>query len=203
MPIVAIISRKGGVGKSTIAANLAVLGGEGVVLLDTDPQASLADWRDRRPSEYLWPEVQTVPPARVSVALRRCMAPWVLMDTQPGDSELLTICTAADFLLLVVRPGQFDLDAIGCTLAAMKTSNKPGAIVINQAHPQASLDSLTTELSELGYPVAPAIRFRADVEHGNSSGLGVTEQAPDSKAAAEVQMLWSWLKEAIAHAQKV
>lgn len=47
MKTIAIVSRKGGVGKSTLTMNLAVAASDAVIL-DTDPQASCADWGDRR-----------------------------------------------------------------------------------------------------------------------------------------------------------
>ena len=48
MKTIVLVNQKGGVGKTTLAAHLAVaaeLGGDGpCVLMDTDPQASLASW---------------------------------------------------------------------------------------------------------------------------------------------------------------
>ena len=54
MKTLAILSRKGGTGKTTLATNLAVaavMAGHTTVLLDLDPQSSAAKWGDRREQE--------------------------------------------------------------------------------------------------------------------------------------------------------
>jgi chromosome partitioning protein len=64
---IALISQKGGVGKTTLAIHLAtafVAAGYNTLLLDLDPQASAAEWKDSRVSET--PPVMAVPPARLS-----------------------------------------------------------------------------------------------------------------------------------------
>ena len=63
--VVAVAQRKGGAGKSTVAANLAVAlaaGGARAALLDTDPQGTLTRWHGLRPDTAgPWPS--TTPPA--------------------------------------------------------------------------------------------------------------------------------------------
>ena len=54
MQVVALVSQKGGAGKTTLAAGLAVSGeraGLSTVLVDLDPQASAAKWGDLRNAE--------------------------------------------------------------------------------------------------------------------------------------------------------
>jgi chromosome partitioning protein len=64
MVVVAVISRKGGVGKSTIAVHLAVEAAKAgpVAVVDLDVQASAAGWGDSRSAEQ--PAVVTCPPAK-------------------------------------------------------------------------------------------------------------------------------------------
>ncbi|MFM7572273.1 MAG: AAA family ATPase, partial [Snowella sp.] len=69
MKKIAIVSRKGGVGKSTLTMNLAVAA-QNSTIIDSDPQASCADWGDRRDGKP--PEVITIPASRVKVVLKRC-----------------------------------------------------------------------------------------------------------------------------------
>ena len=69
MPIAAVISQKGGPGKSTVSMNLAVaahLAGKSVAVLDTDPQCSISQWGDIREAEgILEPVVVAIPPSRL------------------------------------------------------------------------------------------------------------------------------------------
>ena len=94
MAIIAITGRKGGIGKSTITANLAaelVALGRSVAVLDTDPQRSLMAWAEL--GEGLLREiveaVDTTNPkqfvARVEAASKR--AERVLIDTPPGFAD--------------------------------------------------------------------------------------------------------------------
>lgn len=55
MRVIAIVSRKGGSGKTTLAGHLAVAaeqnGAGPVAIMDTDPQASLTDWWNAREND--------------------------------------------------------------------------------------------------------------------------------------------------------
>ena len=67
MPTIAIVSQKGGSGKTTIAIHLAaaaVRAGKIACIIDTDPQATAAAWGDWRGGSE--PEVITTPPARLA-----------------------------------------------------------------------------------------------------------------------------------------
>jgi chromosome partitioning protein len=70
MQTIAIVSQKGGTGKTTIAIHLAVSAeraGKPAVVIDLDPQASAAAWRDLRTEEA--PAVESVQPARLAATL--------------------------------------------------------------------------------------------------------------------------------------
>ena len=57
MYIIAVVAEKGGVGKTTIALDLAVTAlqkGRTVAVIDVDPQATASKWTDRRASEHPW-----------------------------------------------------------------------------------------------------------------------------------------------------
>jgi len=54
MKTIAFVTQKGGAGKTTLAASIAVAAqesGENVAILDLDPQRSLEDWGDNRESD--------------------------------------------------------------------------------------------------------------------------------------------------------
>lgn len=195
MKKIAIVSRKGGVGKSTLTMNLAVAA-QNSTIIDTDSQASCADWGDRRNAKP--PEVITVPPSRVRVALKKCQTDWVFIDTQPSaEASLIEIAQESDICVIVLRPGQLELDALGATLAAVRASEAQAVFCINQAHPQANLTELITGL-ENHHKVGSLIRSRADFPASVAEGMSVIEWNPEGKAALEVLHYWSWLKEQLA-----
>ena len=71
MKILAIISQKGGVGKTTLATALAVAAerdGKRAAVFDLDPQASAAFWKDTRQDEA--PAVIAIPPSRLQHVLK-------------------------------------------------------------------------------------------------------------------------------------
>jgi chromosome partitioning protein len=191
MKTIAIVSRKGGVGKSTLTMNLAVAARDAVIL-DTDPQASCADWGDRRQDTP--PQVVTVPAGRVRAALGKQNTAWCFIDTQPSaEASLIEIAQLAELCIVVLRPGQLELDALGATLSAIRAAKAEAIFCINQAHPQANLSDLIHGL-EVHYKVGPVIRSRADYPAAVSEGLAVDEWNKSGKAAIEINDYWTWLQ---------
>ena len=86
MKTAAILSEKGGVGKTIVTVHLGVaahLAGLDVAIIDLDPQASAAEWADQR-GEGRKPEAVTIPPARLDkllADLRASGTDLVLIDT--------------------------------------------------------------------------------------------------------------------------
>ena len=198
---ISIVSRKGGVGKSTLCSNLAVLSKKSSIL-DCDDQASLADWGDRRELDN--PEIIPIPAKRAKATLNKLDTEWNFIDT-PGalDASVIEVMQASDFILVVLRYGQFELDSVSTTLSAVRMTDKPAAIVLNLLHPSSNAADLIDSLQEadLGFPIAPiAIRSRADFQTASTRGLGVTEISKRSKASKEVLSLWKWLQGEIKNA---
>jgi chromosome partitioning protein len=191
MKTIAVVSRKGGVGKSTLALNLATVTKKAVIL-DTDPQASCADWGDRRDKKD--PPIVTVPAGRVRAAIQKQAVNWCFIDTQPSaEASLIEVAQSSDLCIIVLRPGQMELDALGATFAAIRLSSTKAVLCINQAHPQASHSDLIVGLEE-HYPVGPIIRSRADFPASVAEGMGVNEWNSTGKAAKEIKDFWNWLR---------
>ena len=108
MKTIAIISQKGGAGKTTLALHFAVGAGErnqSVAIIDLDPQASAAGWKDLRTDER--PAVVSTQPARLAQVLATALNHGVelaIIDTAPhSESAALSAARAADFILIPCR----------------------------------------------------------------------------------------------------
>lgn len=202
MATIAIVSQKGGSGKTTLALNLAVTAtnhGQRACVIDTDPQATAAAWGDWRGDSP--PEVMTSPPARLPKSIQSAVKSGVeliVIDTPPhADAAAREAVKAADLVLVPTRPRTFDLHAIEATAELINYAGKPGFVILNAVPPRAT--QLITEVSGfvegLGLKVAP-VRFgdRGAFHHYSSAGSVATEGDPDGKAAAEVAELWQWLR---------
>jgi chromosome partitioning protein len=202
MKTVAIESQKGGTGKATTALNLAVAAekaGQATVVIDLDPQASAAGWKDTRQAES--PVVVAVPPARLPQALQAAQeggATLALIDTAPhAESASLAAAKAADLILIPCRPGILDLRAIGTTVEIAKLAGKPAFVVLNAIPPGATrlLADARAAVAVHGLAVAPiAIEQRAAFGHALTVGQTAQEFEPQGKAADEIAQLYDWLQ---------
>src|SRR4051812_35511095 len=105
MKTLAILSQKGGAGKTTLAVHLAVAAersGRPAVLVDLDPQASATGWKDSRASET--PVVVSAQSARLSQILASAAsggAAIAILDTAPhSEGTALTAARSADYILI-------------------------------------------------------------------------------------------------------
>ena len=142
MRTVAILSQKGGSGKTTLALHLAVAAekaGQVAAVIDIDPQASAGGWKDSRKEET--PVVVSIPAARLAQALdaaRSASADLALIDSAPHAGDVaLAAAEAADFILIPCRPGILDLRAIGATARIVKLAGEQGFVVLNAMPPNA------------------------------------------------------------------
>ena len=202
MLTIAVISQKGGAGKTTLAIHLAAAAtaaGRVSLILDADPQATASRWSQWRSGRE--PEVIDCasPPLLSSklTAAAELGAEIAVIDTPPhADSMAAAACRAADLVLIPCRPRAFDLDAIQTTADLVKASGKP-AFVVFTAGPQRA-PNLYREAAEVvtgyGLKVAPvALSERAVYHHSTAEGKTAQETEPEGRAAAEVAELWKWV----------
>ena len=105
MNVVAVLSEKGGAGKTTTVVHLAVaslLAGRDTVIIDLDPQATAASWGDRRIDPA--PEVISGQAARLPAlvsAARENVASFLVLDTAPNADQTASLAArAADVVLI-------------------------------------------------------------------------------------------------------
>jgi len=205
MKTVAIISQKGGAGKTTVAIHLAVAAeqrGLRAAVFDLDPQASATSWADKRQSAS--PAVVSAQATRLSNLLEQAAtqaADLVLIDSAPNaDAASLAAARCSDVILIPCRPAAFDLDAIGTTLSLAAVAKKPAWVLLNAVPPQGRLgEEAAGALTEGGVQVVPlALHQLVAFAHGVNDGRVAQEYAPQSRAADEVASLFAWLAKLLA-----
>lgn len=205
MAIIAVAGRKGGIGKSTIAGNLAAefeAMGRTVIVLDADPQHSLAAWAGQGEGmlSRCVEKVQggRVEDLRAKVRSAQRSADVVLIDTPPGMPETAyQAALVADLVLLPCGASRLDLFSLKEALAlvlkarAERRSKKPrirfvpSRILLNTNLGR----GLPSSLEEMGKKVLPAIGQRVVVAEAVESGLTVCEYAPNSASHQEFEKL--------------
>jgi chromosome partitioning protein len=199
MKIIAIISQKGGAGKTTLAVHLATAAtaaGHAAAIIDLDPQGTAASWGDRRARE---PEVISGQAIRIPLlveAARKNGADFLVLDTAPNADQTASLAArAADVVLIPCRASTFDLEAIETTLLLAKAAGKPAYVVLNAVPPRSGVGKeAASGLAGKGAQVAPhQLSHRAAFGHGVIDGRTAQEFEPDGKAAEEVLAIYMWL----------
>lgn len=196
MDVVTLYSTKGGCGKTTLAAHLAVeaerRGAGPVAIIDADPQASLARWWNSREAQT--PAfVQTTladMPARLA-DLRKAGVKLVLIDTPGADvAHSRGIVRLADLVLIPSRPSPLDLGTLGTTVATVEEEEKPLMFVLNAVTARTRISAQAImALSQHG-PVGAILHQRTDFASSMTDGRVAGELDPSSKSAEKVAHLW-------------
>jgi chromosome partitioning protein len=152
MKTLVVASGKGGSGKTTLAAHLAVAAGTAWII-DTDKQATLAHWHQRRQADL--PERLEVAFSQLGKGLDTLAAKgasYCFVDTAPAITEqTAAVLSVADLVVVPVRPSPADLWAVGGTVELVRRAGKPFLFVLCQAKSQASITAqAVAALSEHG-----------------------------------------------------
>ncbi len=202
MRVLAMASQKGGSGKTTLSGHIAVqaqLAGAGpVVLIDIDPQGSLADWWNEREAEL--PAFAQTTVARLASdleMLRQQGFRLAVIDTPPAITMAIqSVITVAELIVIPTRPSPHDLRAVGATVDLCDRAGKPLLFVVNGATPKAKITyEAAVALSQHGTVAPVTIHHRTDFAASMIDGRTVMEVDPRSKSAAEVTELWSYISD--------
>lgn len=192
--IITIAQQKGGAGKTTLAAHLAVAYAGmklRVAIIDTDPQGSLTQWY--RVREQALGEGNTrlgfaaISGWRVRSEIDRLKRQYdyVIIDSPPHtEAEARTVIRAADVVVVPLQPSPMDVWATAETIHICKQEKKPVKMVLNRVNPQSKLtEAISGEMVGLaGHSFGNRVAYAGSLMQGQ----GVTESAPGSKAADEV-----------------
>ena len=195
------MTQKGGCGKTTLAASIAVAAqesGEKVFVIDMDPQGTMVSWGDRRQADE--PAVDRITPDKLAAALKGLEGAGytlAVIDTQGVDTAATAAAMrVADLSLIPARPSALDIEAARPTMGALSRLGRPYAFVLNQCPVGRTSrpSDASKALSLLGVLAQPFVAQRADHQDAIGLGLGVTELDPNGKAAEEINQLWHWAK---------
>lgn len=202
MQVIAFASQKGGSGKTTLAGHIAVqaeLAGAGpVAVVDTDPQASLADWWNERSEST--PVFMRTSVTNLSADLRSLKdhgIKLVIIDTPPAITATISaVIDVADLVVVPTRPSPHDLRAVGASVDLIEALNKPLIFVVNGATPRARVTSeVAIALSQHGTVSPSILHQRVGFATSMTDGRTVMEIPGQTLAANEVLELWTYLHE--------
>ncbi|POR40169.1 ParA family protein [Methylobacterium sp. V23] len=203
MQIVSVVQQKGGVGKTTLAINLAgelSRRGMRVAVVDADPQASAVAWAAPRKLGFAVKQ-ELLSSGTVSQWLRNVLkqsSDVVVVDTPAGLGTVFRAAVdVADVILIPCGPSSLDINAARNTLASVSSMLRADArsearvlMVPTRVDVQTPEgQQITDELGALGESISPAMSHDIYFVRAFTQGVSVSVGAPASKAAAEMQVL--------------
>ena len=207
---IALLSQKGGAGKTTLSVHLAVAAygtGERVTLIDTDPQGSATAWGATRGGQHS-PPVVAVDAARladVMASARHDAMTLCVVDCAPhAGPDAVIVARSVDLVLIPVRPSAFDLAAARQTVEIVAKAKVRAAFVLSACPVRApGIEGARLALTDHGLPICRlAITERRAFSRAISSGQAVSEFEPYGKAATEIGFLWRWVQQQLAEGGK-
>lgn len=198
MWVITFATQKGGSGKSTLCCSTAVCAqqsGNSIYILEMDRQGTTSEWREAR--EHAWPPVDLAEGAELGAgltAIKREGFDLAMIDT-PGANNpgVRPAILAADLIVIPVRPTMIDVSGCLPTAQVAIQLKRQFFFVISQVTGRtdsAQIRDVRAKLSTVGDVMEGVVALRKDHPQAMTEGLGVTEYAKSSKAAAEISQLW-------------
>ena len=198
MKTITVASAKGGSGKSTLVAALAVRACQDgrVALMDLDlAQASLTSWhqmRGRFEAPALIQEIDRIPRTVKALALK---FDWLLVDTPPHGMDIIEQAVAvADAVVIPVRPGLFDVLSVQTVAEMAREHMKPFAFALTcvDGRFKALTRQALTALADLGATFETQTSYRAQWVAALTTG----KTGPEIEKALrpEIGGLWAEVK---------
>ena len=199
MRTITLANQKGGVGKSTLCANLAVCHQGKAVIIDTDPQGTLKRW---------WEDRETETPALVEFQDTKQL-PAVLKQLEDQGFDLCLIDTqgalaepandaiaVSDLVVIPTKAGKQDLDALAETLAQCRQVSKAFVFVLNEAKPNTRMGIGALQALSKNGEIAGVVGARVAIAEAFSMGKGIIEEGK-SAGSREAQELYQAIMEVL------
>lgn len=203
MPVVVVANPKGGVGKSTLATNVAgyfASQGHAVMLGDADRQQSSRLWLSLRPEAA--PPIRTWEMNADQIVRPPKGTTHVVIDTPAGlhGWRFKDVIKMADKLLVPLQPSIFDIFATRDFLDELAESRHAGKLQVGIVGMRVdartlAADKLREYVASLGIPVLGELRNTQNYVHLAARGLTVFDVAPQrvEKDLEQWQPLCHWL----------
>jgi len=203
--VISLVNQKGGVGKTTVAINLAcglALRNFSVLLVDSDPQGSVLQWHSIRNHEFLNVERLIQGFDKAGFRKRTSKHDYVVVDAPPPAISDITVnvLNATDLVLIPVGPSALDLWSSKQILALLEKSgtkklHKKAKVLISRKIPGTRIGREAREAADIfGLDISPVeVSQRIAYVEAMTAGLSVVQYAAGSAAAAEINALCDYV----------
>lgn len=201
MKIVALLNEKGGAGKSTVAINLACAlhrQGRNVVLIDSDPQGTVRDWREASPEGADLPPVVVLDrPDMLLSGIKTIAAEIAVIDTSAKAEKMAAnVVRISDIAIIPVQPSGADVWASAAAVKLIQSKRDVGGEI--EAAFLATRVSSSTNLSreikkgewnEYGIDMLDqTVSNRVSYAQALTDGVSIYETR-DGRARAEIDLI--------------
>ena len=201
MKTISIAGHKGGISKTTIAilmAQMAILEGKKVVMIDLDPQKSLTQWWEYRPDDDPLQLIALNSHQELEKAIH-ILSPdndLLIIDTPPAHQDIIqTAIQQSDLVIVPCSPSPIDIKGIGETITLLDKIKKPYFFVLSRVNTRTRIASDTLKLLNQYGRVSPAsLGMRIDYAQGTLNGNTPLDTG-NPKIKEEVTALYKYLKE--------
>jgi chromosome partitioning protein len=198
--IVAFVNQKGGVGKTTLAINLAAAlkrKNVRVLLIDTDPQGTALQWKSLEGNIAFEVEHLPRPISRAEIQPFLPNHDYIIVDTPPAIGQISrSVLELADLAVIPLAPSPLDIWASRRTAEMIEEASKKnkamkGKLLIYRRIAQTRLGREARDaLNEFGLEVFETeICQRIAYVEAMLSGVSVMQYSPSSAAAEEMESL--------------
>ena len=208
MRIISFVQFKGGVGKTTLAINLA---GElshrniSTTVIDSDPQGNATQWAG--PQKLMFPVRHELLTRRNSLEwvrdVLKSRSEYIIIDTPAGVSPTFEVATLiADVLIVPCGPSSLDIDSAARTVKKARElrrnddhSSQPKIVLApNRVDPSTEEGrQIADALAEFGEKVAPPVNFDIEYVRAFASGQSVVGLEKGSRTAKDIAKLVTFL----------